>query len=330
MENSFKALVLEEREGRVTAELQTLEREALPAGDVLVAIEYSGLNFKDGLALTGKNKIVRSYPMVPGIDFVGTVVESASEAVRPGDRVVLTGWGVGERHWGGFAQFARVRGDWLVHAPDALSSLHVMAIGTAGFTAMLCLMALEEHGLRPSEREVLVTGAAGGVGSVAVALLAALGYPVAAATGRAEARPYLEALGARTIVAREELTAPGGPLGTARWAGAIDSVGGATLAGVLRTLAPNASVAACGNASGFDLPTSVLPFILRGVNLLGINSLDAPLARRRVAWARLAEVLPREALDQMTRVVSLGEVPGLAKSILDGQVRGRIVIDVNG
>jgi acrylyl-CoA reductase (NADPH) len=330
MDDSFKAIVVDEHDGQVTASLQTLPRTALPAGDVLVAVAYSSLNYKDGLALTGRNKVVRSYPMVPGIDFAGTVVESQSSDYQPGDRVILTGWGVGERHWGGFAQLARVNSGWLVPVPEGLTLERAMVIGTAGFTAMLAIMALEAHGLTPGGREVLVTGASGGVGGMAVALLARLGYTVVAATGRAETHAYLQALGAHEIIDRAVLTAPGGALGSARWGGAVDTVGGDTLAGVLRTLAYGASVAACGNAGGLEVRTSVAPFILRGVNLLGIDSLPVPLERRREAWARLARELPAETIDRiLLRVAPLAEVPALAHEILAGRVRGRVVIDVN-
>jgi len=329
MADTFTALLLEQHDNQVVAEVRPVPRDALPAADVLVRVAYTGLNYKDGLAIRGKNRVVRSYPMVPGIDFVGTVEESASPAYTPGDEVILTGWGVGERHWGGMAQYARVKSEWLVPLPHGLTPRDAMAIGTAGFTAMLSLLALEAHGLTPDGGEVLVTGASGGVGSLAVALLAALGYTVVASTGRADAHDYLRALGANEIIDRAPLTAEGGPMGSARWAGAIDTVGGATLPGVIRTLAPNASVAACGNAGGFDLPTSVLPFILRGVNLLGINSLDTPIERRKVAWGRLARELPRDVLQRTAHVVPLRDAIPLADQILRSQVRGHTVIDVN-
>ena len=330
MQETFKALLLTERDGRVHASIETLQRDALPQGDVLVAVEYSGLNYKDGLAVLGKNKVVRSYPMIPGIDFAGTVAESQSADFAPGDRVVLTGWGVGEQYWGGLSQLARVKSEWLVKIPDALSAQEAMAIGTAGFTAMLSVQALEEHGLSPDAgHDVLVTGATGGVGSMAVTLLARLGYSVTAATGRTQEREYLYSLGAHNIIDRAELTAPGGPMGTARWAGAVDTVGGDTLAGVIRTLAPDASVAACGNAGGFALNTSVLPFILRGVNLLGINSLPVPVTKRRKIWPRIAEIMPKDDIKRMMSVHTLVEVPALAERILEGKVRGHIVIDVN-
>jgi acrylyl-CoA reductase (NADPH) len=329
---TFRALILEERDGRVVPEMRELPTSALPAsseGDVLVRVAYSDLNYKDGLAILNRNKVVRSFPMVPGIDFAGTVLESWSDAYTPGDRVLLTGWGVGERHWGGFAQLARVKGEWLVPVPEGLSPQEAMRIGTPGFTAMLSLMALEGMGLRPEAGEVLVTGGAGGVGGEAIALLANLGYAVAAATRRTDQADYLRSLGAREIVDSASLIAPGGPLGSARWWGAIDTVGGDALAGVLRMLQHGASVAACGNAGGMEVRTTVLPFILRGNNVLGIDSLPAPLPVRRAAWERLAREMPREALGRMTRVVPLGALPALAEEILGGRVRGHVVIDVN-
>ncbi|HEU5439783.1 MAG TPA: MDR family oxidoreductase [Ktedonobacterales bacterium] len=333
MSETFKAIVLEERDGQVTTSLQELPRDRLPEGDVLVRVAYSDLNFKDGLAMTGnKNKVVRSFPMVPGIDLAGTVEESSSPQFTPGDRVVLTGWGVGERHWGGFAQLARVKSEWLVPIPQRFSFQQAAAIGTAGVTAMLAIDALERQGLTPREqREILVTGASGGVGSFAVALLASLGYRVAASTGRAEAHDYLRTLGAASIIGREELTAPGGPLASARWGGAVDTVGGETLAGVLRTLAYGASVAACGNAGGIPFTTTVLPFILRGVNLLGVDSLPVPRERRELMWARIAQTLPDEALHRITsRVAPLGDTPALGRQMVEGGgIQGRVVIDVN-
>ncbi len=329
---TFRALILEQQESRVVPEIRTLPASALPSsseGDVLVQVAYSALNYKDGLAILDRNKVVRSFPMIPGIDFAGTVLESQSPAYQPGNRVLLTGWGVGERHWGGFAQLARVKSEWLVPVPESLSLHEAMAIGTAGFTAMLALMALEKMGLRPEAGEVLVTGGAGGVGGEAIALLANLGYTVAAATRRTEQADYLRALGAKEIIDSATLVAPSGPLGSARWSGAIDTVGGDVLAGVLRTLRHGASVATCGNAGGMELHTTVLPFILRGANLLGIDSLPVPLDTRRVAWERLAREMPRDALPKMTRVEPLAALPQLAELILAGQVRGRIVIDVN-
>ncbi|HEX6798065.1 MAG TPA: MDR family oxidoreductase [Ktedonobacterales bacterium] len=331
--DTFKAIVIEERDGQVTATLQTLPRASLPEGDVLVRVAYSDLNYKDGLALSGnKNKVVRSFPMIPGIDLAGTVEESSSPQFKPGDRVVLTGWGMGERHWGGFSQLARVKSEWLVPIPARFSLQEAAAIGTAGVTAMLAIDILERQGLKPGgDQPVLVTGASGGVGSFAVALLASLGYDVAASTGRVEAHDYLRALGAAEIVDRATLTAPGGPLGSARWGGAVDTVGGETLAGVLRTLAYGASVAACGNAGGIPFTTTILPFILRGVSLFGVDSLPVPAERRKAIWARIEQALPQDALERITaRVAPLGEAPALGRQIVEGGgVRGRVVIDVN-
>lgn len=324
--DSFQALVLEQRDGGTAAGIQTLETGALPPGDVLVDIAYSCLNYKDGLAITGRGKIIRNFPMVPGIDFAGTVAESQHPNFKPGDAVVLTGWGVGENHWGGLAQRARVRGDWLVPLPDGLDARGAMGVGTAGFTAMLCVLALEQHGLAPG-REVLVTGAAGGVGSVAVALLARAGHTVVASTGRADEAAYLRELGAADVIGR--LPAEGRPLESEHWGGVVDTVGGATLAAALRTTAYWGSVAACGNAGGMELNTTVFPFILRGVNLLGVESVRYPAEKRPAAWQRIARDLPADMLNQMVQVVPLRDVPTVAAQILDGQVRGRVVVDVN-
>ncbi len=327
----FKALLLEESDGKVAASLQDLDDSRLPEGDVTVAVEYSTLNYKDGMVLNGLGRLVRSYPHVPGIDFAGTVAESSHLGFAPGDKVVLTGWRVGEAHWGGYAQKARVKGDWLVRLPEALSTKRAMAIGTAGFTAMLAVMALEAHGVSPDKGEVLVTGAAGGVGSVAVATLANLGYRVAASTGRAETHDYLRALGAQTIVERAELSeAPTRPLDKERWAGCVDSVGGTTLAHVLTQIAHRGSIASVGLAGGNTLETTVIPFLLRGVNLLGIDSVMSPPDERNTAWQRLGRDLPLDKLDGFTSEATLGDLPGLAGDILKGQVRGRIVVDVNG
>lgn len=323
--DSFKALVLEQRDGRIDATIQELATSALPAGDVLVDIAYSTLNYKDGLAITGRGKIIRQFPMVPGIDFAGTVAESQHPDYHPGDAVLLTGWGVGERHWGGLAQRARVKGDWLVPLPAGLDARSAMAVGTAGFTAMLCVLALEQHGLTPG-REVLVTGAAGGVGSVAVALLAQAGHKVVASTGRAEAADYLHALGAVDVIGR--LPAEGRPLESERWAGVVDTVGGATLAAALRSTANGGGVAACGNAGGIELNTTVFPFILRGVNLLGIESVQYPRGARPAAWARIAHDLPANTLERMVQGIALHDVPAYAAQIVDGKVRGRVVVDV--
>ena len=326
----FKALVLEEAGGKVAQSLQTLDDAALPEGNVTVAVKYSTLNYKDGMIVQGLGKLVRKYPHVPGIDFAGVVEKSESTQFKPGDEVVLTGNRVGEIHWGGFAAKARVKADWLVPLPKGLSLKQAMALGTAGFTAMLAVMALEEHGLKPGgEGEVLVTGAAGGVGSVAVALLARLGHRVAAGTGRAETHNYLKALGATAIVDRAELaTPPKGPLGSERWAGAIDNVGGEQLGNVLASLRYWGSCAAVGLAGGTTFTSSVIPFLLRGINLLGIDSNTCPMARRRQAWARLAKDMPLDKLDAMTETVGLADVAGLAGKILQGQVRGRAVVDL--
>ncbi len=325
----FRALVLDERDGKVTPSLKTVSESELPPGDVTVAISHSTLNYKDGMILAGLGRIVRKYPHVPGIDFAGVVESSASPMFRPGDKVVLTGWRVGEWYWGGYAQKARVKAEWLVPLPSGMSPQQAMAIGTAGFTAMLAVIALERHGLKAGAGEVLVTGAGGGVGSVAVAILAKLGYQVAASTGRAETHDHLKSLGAATILNRAETTAPPGkPLVAERWQGCVDTVGGAVLAGVLPAVKYNGSVAACGNAGGNDVPANILPFLLRGVSLLGIDSAVKPMPERREAWGRLTRDLPLDRLDAMTTVVRLDDVPGWGGKILKGQVRGRVVIDL--
>jgi acrylyl-CoA reductase (NADPH) len=327
----FEALLLEEKDGKVTAGLRSLEESQLPAGNVTVDVEYSTLNYKDGLILTGQGRLVRVYPHVPGVDFAGTVAASDDPAWRPSDRVVLTGWRVGETQWGGFAGKARVRGDWLVRLPDALSTRRAMAIGTAGFTAMLAVIALEERGVTPQAGEVLVTGAAGGVGSVATAILAKLGYSVTASTGRPETHDYLRQLGAATIIERASIATPSGkPLESERWAGAIDSVGGSTLAAILPALRSHGAVAACGLAGGVKLETTVIPFLLRGVSLLGIDSVMCPVEKRRLAWARLARDLPLDKLDTMIVPARLADLPRLAPEILAGRVRGRVVVEIKG
>lgn len=326
---SFSAFVIEEADGKVAGAVRSLDDTDLPEGDVTVRVACSTLNYKDGLVLNGLGKLVRQYPHVPGIDFAGTVEASASPDYKPGDKVILTGWRVGETHWGGHAQKARVRSDWLVQLPSGLSERRAMAIGTAGFTAMLAVMALEDHGL-VAGGEVLVTGASGGLGSVAVAVLARLGYRVAAVTGRAETHDYLRDLGADSILDRAEFSeAPKRPMASARWAGAVDAVGGTTLANVIAGMAYGAPIAACGNAGGIDLHTTVLPFILRGVGLLGVDSVMCPKERRLRAWDRLVRDLPLDKLDAMTTVAPLAELPELGRRILKGQVRGRVVVDVN-
>ncbi len=328
-DETFRALVVDESGGSRRVEVRDVPVSDLPPGEVLVRVAYSTLNFKDGLAVTGKGKILRSTPMAPGIDFAGTVVESASPQFKPGDQVVLTGWGVGERHWGGYSQLNRVKADWLVPLPEGMSLRQAMAIGTAGFTAMLCVQALERHGVKPGGREVLVTGAAGGVGSVAVALLARAGYQVVAATGRLQEEEYLKSLGAASVIDRAVLTAPGRPLETERWAGAVDTVGGAVLGGIFRSVAYYGVVAACGNAGGAEFTTSVFPFILRGVQLIGVESVMVPPEQRREAWARIARDLPGDLIDRLTQVIPMTAVPEYSETITRGQVRGRIVVDVN-
>jgi acrylyl-CoA reductase (NADPH) len=324
-----RALVLREADGKVRAAIERIDDSALPPGEVAVAVEYSTLNYKDGLILNGLGRLVRSYPHVPGVDFAGTVEHSTAADYKPGDKVVLTGWRVGELTWGGYAEKARVKAAQLVPLPAGISTRRAMAVGTAGFTAMLAVMALEEHGLTPEKGEVLVTGAAGGVGSVAVAVLAKLGYRVIAATGRPEQHEYLRGLGAAGFLDRAELAKPPArPLDAERWAGAIDAVGSTTLASLLTQLKYGASAAACGLAGGNDLPSSVIPFLLRGVNLLGIDSVMCPVERRRAAWSRLSRDLPMEKLDMLTETVALDALPALGQKILKGGVRGRIVVDV--
>jgi len=327
--SEYRALVLHEAEGKVRAGIERLAESALPEGDVTVDVEYSTLNYKDGLILKGLGRLVRKYPHVPGIDFAGRVAASSLPEWKPGDAAILTGWRVGEAQWGGFAEKARVKASQLVRLPEGLTTKRAMAVGTAGFTAMLAVMALEEHGLTPGAGEVLVTGAAGGVGSVATAILAKLGYRVAASTGRAETHAYLKELGAQEIVERASLAKPPArPLDAERWAGAIDAVGSTTLATVLTQLKYGASVAACGLAGGNDLTATVIPFLLRGVNLLGIDSVMCPRPRREAAWARIARDLPVAKLDAMTETVPLARLPELADAILKGAIRGRVVVDV--
>ncbi len=330
-DSTFDALVLRQDEnGRTAATVETLGDRDLPAGDVLVAVEHSTVNYKDALAVTGKGKIVRQWPMVPGIDLAGTVLESESPDYPVGDRVVLTGWGVGESHWGGYSQRQRVKSEWLVPVPAGKDSRWAMSLGTAGLTAMLCILELEEAGVRPASGTVLVTGATGGVGSVAVAVLAALGYRVAALTGKPDAGEYLEALGAAEVVGGPEWAEPPRPLDKQRWAGAVDTLGSVQLARVLSQTAAGGAVAACGLAAGFDLPATVMPFILRGVRLIGVESVMCPLARRRAAWQRLASDLPEQRLALMSeRSISLAEVPACCDDLLGRRVRGRVLVDVN-
>lgn len=325
----FKALLVSKREeGGQTAEIVQFPESDLMEGDVTVAVEWSTVNYKDGLAVTGKAPVVRRWPMIPGIDFAGRVESSTHPDWKPGDAVILNGWGVGETHLGGYAEKARVKGDWLVPLPAGMTAQQAMAIGTAGYTAMLAVMALERHGLTPDRGDILVTGAAGGVGSVAIAILSKLGYRVIASTGRVNEADYLKALGAADIIDRNELSGPGKPLAKERWAGAIDSVGSQTLANVLSQTRYNGTVAACGLAQGMDLPTSVAPFILRGVTLTGIDSVMAPKARRMEAWSRLASDLDHAKLASITQTATLEDVPRLAGEILAGQVRGRVTVKV--
>ena len=330
MSETFKALMLTQDDaGKTQAEVCQLTNGDLPKGDVLVAVDYSSLNYKDGLAITGKGKIIRTWPMVPGIDLAGTVMESESSDYKVGDRVVLTGWSVGEKYWGGYSQRQRVQSKWLVPLPKGLDSQQAMAIGTAGFTAMLCVMTLEEAGVTPEKGTVLVTGASGGVGSVAVAILAKLGYTVAAVSGRPESEEFLRQLGAAEFVTREEMVQPPRPLEAQRWAGAIDTVGSTMLARVLAETDYDGCVAACGLAGGADLPTTVMPFILRNVSLRGVDSVMCPVKRRKEAWKRLLKDLPFEALGEIGHTASLEDLPELSKQIIAGQVRGRIIVDVN-
>ncbi|MBV1902393.1 MAG: oxidoreductase [Marinosulfonomonas sp.] len=327
----FKAMVVEKDEdGKTHAAVREIDKDRLPAGDVTVAVEYSGVNYKDGLCLGPGGGLVRTYPHVPGIDLAGTVEASDDPRYKPGDKVVLTGWRVGEAHWGGYAQKARVKADWLVALPDGLTTRQAMAVGTAGFTAMLAVMALEDHGLQPGQGPVLVCGAAGGVGSVATAILANLGYEVAAVTGRPETAEYLNGLGASQIVPRSDLNeVTKRPLEAETWAGCIDAVGGEMLARVLGQMKYGASVAAVGLAGGAQLPATVIPFLLRSVNLLGIDSVMRPYEDRVRAWERVARDLPMDKLEAMIQPATLADLPGLGRDILQGQVRGRVVVDVN-
>lgn len=328
----FKALIVDKAEdGTVSSGIQEIDIDRLPEeGDVTVAVEYSTVNYKDGLCITGSGGLVRNFPHVPGIDFAGTVEESSDDRYKPGDKVVLTGWRVGEVWWGGYSQKARVKADWLVPLPDGLSTKHAMAVGTAGFTSMLSVMALEDHGLKPGGRPVLVTGAAGGVGSVATAILGNLGYDVAAVTGRPETADYLTGLGATSIVPREDLAEPSGkPLEREAWSGCVDAVGGSMLARVLTQIEYGGSVAAVGLAGGAKLPATVVPFLLRGVNLLGIDSVMRPYEDRVRAWGRILSDLPMDKLDAMVEDKTLSDLTGLGPQILKGQVKGRVVVDVN-
>ncbi|MCP5072247.1 MAG: oxidoreductase [Rhodobacteraceae bacterium] len=329
---SFNALVVnKDEEGKTSAAVQQLTLGDLPEAEVTVAVDYSTVNYKDGLCIGPGGGLVRNYPHIPGIDLAGTVESSDDARYKPGDKVVLTGWRVGEAHWGGYSQKARVKADWLVPLPDGLTTRQAMAVGTAGFTAMLAVMALEDHGLVPGNGPVLVTGAAGGVGSVATAILANRGYEVAGVTGRPETADYLKSLGATQIVAREEINeTTKRPLEAETWAGCVDAVGGPMLARVLGQMKYGASVSAVGLAGGAGLPATVIPFLLRGVNLLGIDSVMQPYDNRVRAWKRIASDLPMDKLEAMMHPATLGDLPGLGRDILKGQIKGRVVVDVNG
>jgi len=325
----FKAALIEKDDRGYRASITELPEDRLPDGDVMVDVEYSTLNYKDGLAITGKGPVVRAFPMVPGIDFAGVVRSTTHSDFAIGDRVVLNGWGVGEQHWGGLAQKARVKGDWLIKLPASMPTRRAMVIGTAGYTAMLCIMALERYGIRADDGDVLVTGASGGVGSVAIMLLHKLGYRVAASTGRMEEAPYLQTLGAAEIIDRASLTQASKPLQKERWAAAIDSVGSHTLANICAGIKADGAVAACGMAQGLDLPASVAPFILRGIALLGINSVTRPKAIRIEAWERLSSLLSEADIERTASEIGLGDVVATASKLIGGQVRRRTVVDVN-
>lgn len=328
MSDTFRAIQIDKVDDKQTAKLVTLTDADLMEGDVTVNVTHSTVNYKDGLALTAKAPIIRKFPLVPGIDFAGTVAASDNPDYKPGDAVILNGWGVGEGHSGGLAERARVKGDWLVKMPKGMDAAHAMAIGTAGYTSMLCVMALEDQGITPEAGEVLVTGAAGGVGSVAIAILSKLGYSVTASTGRTEEEDFLKGLGASSIVNREEFNTPPKPLAKSRWAACIDAVGSTTLANVLSQMNYGGVVAACGLAQGMDLPTSVAPFILRGVKLIGVDSVMCPKPRREKAWARLASDLDMAKLDALTTHIKLEDVIATGADIIAGKVRGRVVVDI--
>ncbi len=325
----FKAIVINKDDKGYRAELGQLEESALPAGDVRVRVQYSTLNYKDGLAITGKGPVVRSFPMVPGIDFAGEVLESTSPEFKVGDAVLLNGWGVGEGHWGGLAQQARVKADWLIPLPKGFTAKQALAIGTAGYTAMLCVMALQKHGVKPADGEVLVTGAAGGVGSFAIALLSKLGFTVVASSGRPQEAEYLRSLGATEVIDRSSLSEPGKPLARERWAAVVDSVGSHTLVNACAATKSEGAVAACGLAQGMDFPGTVAPFILRGVTLYGINSVTVPKAKRIAAYEQLSALVDLKTLDAIFHEISLGEAIQYADALMKGNVRGRVIVDVN-
>ena len=325
----FKAILVNKDDQGYRAELAQVDESSLPEGDVRVKVLYSTLNYKDGLAITGKGPIVRSFPMVPGIDFAGEVLESSSPDFKVGDMVLLNGWGVGEGHWGGLAQQAQVKADWLIPLPKGLTAKQALAIGTAGYTAMLCVMALEKHGTKPSDGEVLVTGAAGGVGSIAIALLSKLGFKVVASTGRMAEAEYLKKLGAAEVIDRASLSAPGKPLAKERWAAVVDSVGSHTLANACAQTKSDGAVAACGLAQGMDFPSTVAPFMLRGVTLYGINSVTVPRGKRIAAYEQLSKLLDLKTLDEISHEISLADSIEYAQKLMAGNVRGRLIVDVN-
>ena len=325
----FKAILVKKDDQGYRAELAELDEASLPEGDVKVKVLYSTLNYKDGLAITGKGPVIRHFPMVPGIDFAGEVLESSSPDFKPGDMVLLNGWGVGEGHWGGLSQMARVKAEWLIPLPKGFTAKQALAIGTAGYTAMLCVMALQSHGLKPSDGEVLVTGAAGGVGSFAVALLSKLGFTVVASTGRLSEENYLKQLGASEVIERTALSAPGKPLAKERWAAVVDSVGSHTLANACAQTKSDGAVAACGLAQGMDFPSSVAPFILRGITLYGINSVTVARAKRIAAYEQLSKLIDLITLDEISHEISLEESLQYAQELMAGNIRGRVIVNVN-
>ncbi len=330
MSDTFKAiLVSRDEEKKQSVDIVDMSDDDLMEGNVTIAIEATTVNYKDGLCITGKSPIIQRWPMVPGIDLAGTVISSAHDEYKEGDKVILNGWGIGQAHYGAYAARARVNGDWLVPLPEGINALDSMAIGTAGYTAMLCVMALENHGITPDRGPVIVTGAAGGVGSVAISLLSKLGYHVIASTGRSSEEAYLKELGAAEIIDRNELSEPGRPLGKERWAGAVDAVGSHTLANLLAQTKYGGAVAACGLAQGFDLPATVMPFILRGVSLLGVDSVNAPKEIRLEAWKRLATDLDLEKLASLSTMIGFDDIIGSAHDIIDGKIRGRVVVDMS-
>ena len=325
----MKAILINKDDAGYRAEVTDVDEAQLPDGDVTVAIEYSTLNYKDSLAITGSSPVVRNFPMVPGIDFAGVVEQSDNPEFKPGDKVLLNGWGVGETHWGGLAEKARLKGDWLIHLPEAFTSKQAMGIGTAGYTAMLCVMALQKNGVTPDQGEIIVTGAGGGVGSMAIAILAKLGYTVVASTGRPSEADYLKSLGAKSIIDRADLSEKGRPLGKERWAGGIDAVGSHTLANICASVKYGGTVAACGLAQGFDLPATVMPFILRGITLTGIDSVYRPKKDRIEAWNRLATDFDLHHIEAMVTEYPLADAIQMAADQMQGKTRGRVVINVN-